>query len=193
MTEGVGLASVDLEALRGRALADLDDPLAELVRASELGATVRIEEWPGIGPRRVLGLTLGLDGAGLAELSFGQASYERTLRAFANAASDGASALSDLFLRYARPLVASAYRGAAPSAGGGDLHDEARAYVDRYLRARGDAGALDVRVARDALEIHGPRALGPRGDDLGARFGQGLHEIAAAFQTALRFVYSPRP
>lgn len=185
-------SEVDLEGLRARALGELDDHLAAMVRDADLSAVVRVEEWPGIGMRRMLAVTLGLAAAGLAELSFAPASYERSLRAFANAAARDASALSDLFLRYQRPRALSAYRGLAPTLGGGDLVHEAHCYVARYLRARGAGAELEVRSAASGLEIHGPRALGPAGDALGARLGQGLEEIAHAFQSKLRFVYAAR-
>ncbi len=184
--------AIDLEGLRARALGELDDHLAALVRDADLSAVVRVEEWPGIGMRRMLAVTLGLAAAGLAELSYAPASYERTLRAFANAAARDASALSDLFLRYQRPRASSAYRGLTPTLGGGDLEHEAQRYMERYLRARGAGAELEVRRVVSGIEVHGPRALGPGADALGARLGQGLEEIALAFQAKLRFVYAAR-
>jgi hypothetical protein len=181
---------VNAEALLRAALPELDERLAAVVRAADLVVTERLEEWSGIGLRRMLTLTLGLAAAGLAELTFGPSGYERTLRAFSTAVPAAAAhaALADLFLQYARPRLASAYRGAAPSASGELLH-EAQAFASAYLAARGAPPNAVVLVGTAAgIDVQCPRELGPNESDQGARFARGLREIATAFQSSIRFV-----
>ena len=171
---------IDLEALRSRALRELDGTLHLLVRGAELDASERFEEWTGIGVRHLLTVRIGVDAAQLAELSFAESSYDRVLRAFASATSPS-RALADLFFEYARPRVASAYRGTGAFSGS-DVSSEIRAFVGEYQRIRGVPELLEVELGSDGTLIA----------DVPSELRRGLAGIAAAFETPVRFVYSGR-